>query len=135
MPGQESGRRLPATLDQTALAPTILDIAGLPRPDRMRGQSLIPRLTSNQSRKGEDLAFTQYLEIDSIFKPLNAGTIGVIDGRHQYILNLASGKGRLRSLDEAHLWDRDHSAENPALAEELCNTICSRFPGLAERRV
>jgi hypothetical protein len=135
MPGQQGSRRLPNTFDQTALAPTILDIAGLPRPARMRGPSLIPWLTSGQGSGGDDLAFTQYLETDSIFKPLNAGTVGVIDGRHQYILDLASGKGRLRSLDEAHLWDCDHSAENPALAEKLRNTIYSRFPELPHRRV
>ena len=42
MPGQQHGSRVAVTADETALAPTVLDIAGLPRPDWMSGQSLLP---------------------------------------------------------------------------------------------
>ena len=136
MPGQEQSRRIDTAIDQTALPSTILDIAGLPRPNWMRGRSLLPCLNcsdeSNRSPAGgrEGLAFTQYLAQNSVFKPLSRGTVGVIDGRHQYVLYLETGKGMLRGLSEAHIWDLDRSAENPALARSLREAIYTRFPDL-----
>ena len=134
MPGQERGSRVAVTVDQTSLAPTILEIAGVPRPDWMRGESLVPWLHRDNEGEGQGMAFTQYLERDSIFKPVSNGTVGVIDGRHQYVLNLATGKGILRSLAEAHLADLDRSAENPALAQSLREAIYARFPDLPRKR-
>jgi arylsulfatase A-like enzyme len=133
MPGQERGSRMSVTADQTALAPTILDIAGVPRPDWMRGESLVPWLNRNNEGEGQGLAFTQYLETNSIFQPVRHGTVGVIDGRHQYVLDLDTGKGILRGLAEAQSWDLDRSAENPALAQTLREAIYSRFPELPRK--
>jgi arylsulfatase A-like enzyme len=130
MPGQERGARVAITADQTSLAPTILEIAGLPRPDWMRGPSLLPWLNRDNEGEGQGIAFTQYLERNSIFKPLRHGTVGVIDGRHQYVLDLDTGKGILRGLSEAQSWDLDRSAENPALAQTLRDAIYARFPDL-----
>jgi arylsulfatase A-like enzyme len=131
--GQERGSRVAVTVDQTSIAPTILDLAGLPRAEWMRGPSLIPWLNRNGEGEGQGLAFTQYLETDSIFKPVNYGTVGVIDGRHQYVLDLGTGKGILRGLDEAQSWDLDRSAENPTLAQTLRDAIYARFPDLPRR--
>jgi hypothetical protein len=39
----------------------------------------------------------------------------------------------LRPLDEAQIWDRDHTSENPALAKELRAAIYSRFPDLLQK--
>ena len=133
MPGQERGSRVALTVDQTMLAPTVLEIAGLPRPDWMRGGSLLPWLHRDNEGEGQGLAFTQYLATDSIFKPVSNGTVGVIDGRHQYVLDLATGKGILHSLAEAHLPDLDRSAENPALAQSLRQAIYARFPDLPQK--
>lgn len=133
MPGQERGSRVSVTADQTAFAPTVLDIAGLPRPDWMRGESLLPWLDRDNEGEGQGLAFTQYLATDSIFKPLSSGTVGVIDGRHQYVLDLATGKGIFRGLSEAHMWDLDRSAENPVLAQTLREAIYARFPDLPRK--
>lgn len=133
MPGQETGSRVAFTADQTMLAPTILDIAGLPRPGWMRGESLRPWLNRDGEGEGQGLAFTQYLATNSIFKPITHGTVGVIDGRHQYVLNLDSGKGILRGLAEAQSWNLDRSAENPALAQTLREAIYARFPELPRK--
>jgi arylsulfatase A-like enzyme len=130
MPGQERGSRVAITADQTVLAPTILDIAGIPRPNWMRGESLLPWLNRTGEGEGQGLAFTEYLSNNSIFRPLNKGTVGVIDGRHQYVLDLSTGKGIFRSLAEAHVWDLDRSAENPAMVQTLREAIYSRFPDL-----
>jgi len=140
MPGQEQSRVVETTIDQTALPATILDIAGLPRADWMGGRSLLPCLNCNdKSNRGpagapEGLAFNQFLAQDSLFEPLRRGTVGVIDGQHQYVHSLATGTGMLRSLPEAHIWDRDRSTENPALAQSLREAIYSRFPDLPRKK-
>ena len=130
MPGQEHGYRVSVTADHTALAPTILDIAGLPRPSWMRGGSLVPWLTRDGEGGSEGLAFTQFLETDSIVEPLRSGTVGVVDGNHQCVLDIATGKAKLRRLAQAHLRDLDCSDENPALAQRLREVIYARFPDL-----
>jgi arylsulfatase A-like enzyme len=138
MPGQEQGYRIAHTTDQTSLAPTILDIARLPQPVWMPGQSLVPLLNGVPENYGENqgggLAFTQYLATNSLFKPLNSGTVGVIDGQHQYVLDLATGTGKLRGLAEAQICDLDRSVENPALAQTLRETIYRRFPNLPRKQ-
>jgi arylsulfatase A-like enzyme len=131
-PGQKETRRVTFTADQTALAPTILELAGQPKPKWMRGESLVKWLNRDGQGEEEGLAFTQYLEKNSVFKPLRHGTVGVIDGRsrYQYVLDLETNKGWLRPLKEAHIWNLDRSAENPSLAETLRAAIYARFPEL-----
>jgi len=135
MPGQQQSHQVNFAADQTALAPTILELAGQAKPEWMRGESLVRWLNRDgQTGEGEGLAFTQYLERNSMFKPVQHGTIGVIDGRsqHQYVLDLDTQKGSLRPLKEAHIWNLDRTAENPALAETLRGMIYSRFPALVK---
>ena len=131
-PGQQEGRKVAFTADQTALPPTILELAGLPKPDSMPGQSLVGWLQRDGQGEGEGQAFCQYLEKNSIFKPLRHGTVGVIDGRsqYQYVLNLDNQKGALRPLNEAQIWNLDRSSENPELAAALRAVIHSRFPDM-----
>jgi arylsulfatase A-like enzyme len=128
MPGQQQGRTVTFTADQTSLPPTILDLAGLPKPDWMPGQSLASWLNGNGH--GQGLAFSQFLEKNSVFKPLRHGTIGVIDGEYQYVLDLDTQKGSLRPLTQAQFWDMDRSAENPSRATALRESIYARFPEL-----
>ncbi len=127
-PGQQDGRTVAFTADQTSLAPTILELAGQPKPDWMRGESLANWLNRDGEGEGEGLAFTQYLEKNSIFKPLRHGSVGVIDGLYEYVFYLETQKGELRPLNEAQIWDLDRSAEHPARAEALHAAIHSRFP-------
>jgi arylsulfatase A-like enzyme len=129
-PGQETGRRVHVTADQTSMAPTILEAAGVPRPEWMRGESLIPWLTQDGGGKGQGWAFTQWLANNSTFKPVTNGSAGVIHEGYQYMVNFESGKALLRPLSDAHGWDADYSAENPELAQALREAICLRFPDL-----
>jgi arylsulfatase A-like enzyme len=128
MPGQQTGRTVAFTADQTALAPTILDIAGQQKPDWMHGESLAPWLIHDLPATNKGLAFTEYLERNSVFKPLHRGTVGVIDGEYQYVFYLDSQKGALRPLNEAQKWNLDVSAQNPARAEALRASLHSKFP-------
>ena len=130
IPGQQQGRRVAVPADQTSLARTILELAGQPRSNWMRGPSLVPWLNANGPVKEQGLAFTQYLAENSVFKPLRKGTFGVIDGDYEYITYLDTQKGELRPLSEAHIWNLDRSAENPARAGTLRAALHARFPDL-----
>jgi arylsulfatase A-like enzyme len=129
-PGQQDRRTVAVTADQTSLAPTILELAGQPIPDSMRGQSLAGWLNRDGQGEGEGLAFTQYFEKNSVFKPLHHGTVGIIDGQYQYVFDLDSQKGALRPLSEAQIWNLDRSVEYPERAKALRAAIHSRFPDL-----
>jgi arylsulfatase A-like enzyme len=131
-PDQQLGRTVAFTADQTALAPTILDLAGQPKPDWMPGQSLVKWLNSDSPGEGQGLAFCQYLENNSIFKPLQHGTVGVIDGQYQYVVILGNQNGVLRPLSEAQFWKINRSADHPERAEALRAAIRARFPGLVQ---
>lgn len=131
-PDQQPGRTVAFTADQTALAPTILDLAGQPKPDWMPGQSLVKWLNSDSPGEGQGLAFCQYLENNSIFRPLQHGTVGVIDGQYQYVVILGNQNGVLRPLSEAQFWKINRSADHPERAEALRAAIHARFPGLVQ---
>jgi arylsulfatase A-like enzyme len=130
MPGQDEGRQISATADQTSLAPTILEAVGLRKAEWMRGRSLIPELNGAGPATEPPSAFTQYFETDSAMKPLRKGTVGIIRDGEQYIVDLPTKKGFLRPLSEAQSKDCDHSAENPTRAAELRQAIHARFPEL-----
>jgi arylsulfatase A-like enzyme len=132
-PGQQDGRKVAYVADATTLAPTILELAGQPRPDWMRGQSLVKWLNGDGLEESQGLAFTQYLERNSVFKPLRHGTVGVIDGEYQYVVELGTQKGALRPLNEAQILDLDCSAENPERVKTLRAAIHSRFPDLIQQ--
>jgi arylsulfatase A-like enzyme len=134
-PCQQDSRTVSVTADQTSLAPTILELAGVATPESMRGPSLVKWLSGDAQGEGEGQAFCQYLEKNSVFKPLHHGTVGVIDGKssYQYVLDLDTQKGSLRPLDQAQIWNLDRSAENPALAEQLRAAIYARFPELVQK--
>jgi arylsulfatase A-like enzyme len=134
MPGQERSARVAFAADQTALAPTILQIAGLPRANWMRAPSLVPYLNPDATPAGgKGLAFTEYLETNSIFRPAHSGTAGVTDGVHQYVLNLGTGQGALRNMAEPLIWNIDRSSEEPEAARELRDNLYSRFPDLPRK--
>jgi arylsulfatase A-like enzyme len=132
-PGQQDGGMVNVIADQTSLAPTILELAGVPKPDSMRGTSLVPWLTRHGQGDGEGVAYCQYLEKNIIFKPLRHGTVGVIDGRFQYVVYLDTQKGELRPLAEAQIWDLDRSAEFPERARALRDALHARFPDLVHK--
>jgi arylsulfatase A-like enzyme len=131
-PDQQQGRTVSVTADQTSLAPTILELAGQPKPEWMRGPSLVKWLKPDSSSEDQGMAFCQYLENNSIFKPLHHGTVGVIDGQYQYVLILSSSQGVLRPLPQAQFWELNKSSEYPARAEVMRAQIFQRFPELTQ---
>ena len=125
-PNQSTSRSIAFTADQTAIAPTILELAGQPKPDWMHGSSLTTWLNNHAQGEGEGQAFSQFLEKNSVFMPARHGNVGLIDGQsgYQYVLNIDTQTGLLRPINEAQFWNLDRSADNPALAKQLRAMIC-----------
>jgi arylsulfatase A-like enzyme len=132
-PGQQQGRSVSFTADQTALAPTILELAGVSQPASMRGPSLVKYLNSNANGEGEGVAFCQHLQDNSIFKPLRHATVGVIDGEYQYVVYLPTNEAALRPLDQAQFWNLDRSFQDPKRAQAMRSAIYARFPELQQK--
>jgi arylsulfatase A-like enzyme len=132
LPGQMVQRQIVAAVDQTSLAPTILEIAGVERPDWMEGQSLLAR-TAGTASVQPGHAFTQFFAANSSFEPLTRGTVGVIDGRYQFVFDLQSNAGKLFDLAEAHEQKVDRSLAEPAVAAQLREQIRRRFPQIFGR--
>lgn len=132
-PGQQESQAIAVTADQTSLAPTILEIAGQLKPDWMSGQSLVRWLKSSDDGKDQGRAFCQYLETSSAFRPVRRGTVGVIEGNFQYLVDISTQKGSLRPLAEAHVWNLDRSLEYPHRATTLRAVLAARFPELVRK--
>ena len=131
-PGQTNGRTVSAVADQTALAPTILELAGQKIPDWMRGRSLAAFLKNEELEDKKTLAFSQYLERNSTFKPVRKGSVGVIDGEYQYVVYLDSQRGELRPLSKAEYWNVDRSDTYPEEVKRLRAALQAQFPGLIQ---
>jgi arylsulfatase A-like enzyme len=131
-PGQAQSRTITMVVDQTSLAPTILDLAGIAIPDSMKGPSLAKLLDGSVQEQSGGVAFCQFLEKNSAFKPLRHGSIGVIDREFQYVCYLDTQKGELRPLNEAQNWNLDRSAEYPERAKALREVLKARFPDLVQ---
>jgi arylsulfatase A-like enzyme len=129
LPGQTQGHQIATIADQTSLAPTILEIAEINKPAWMDGQSLGGMMREKDGSQ-TSLAFTQYFETNSAFKPITSGTVGVVDGQHQYVFNLETKTGALYNLDDAQEQKTDLSLIDPKSAADLHDDIKKRFPGL-----
>lgn len=129
LPGQTQGQEITTIADQTSLAPTILEIAEIAKPAWMDGHSLGGVMRGEGSPQSPR-AFTQYFEPNSAFKPITRGTVGVLDGHHQYVFNLETKTGALYDLDDAQEQKTDLSLIEPKSAADLHDDIKRRFPGL-----
>jgi arylsulfatase A-like enzyme len=127
LPGQTQRYDIGTVADQTALSPTLLDIAGLAAPDWMEGRALSFAVDPTAAR-GE--AFTQYLSPNHAFGAIRHGTVGVIDGQQQYIFDLERRTGSLFDLAEAHEQRADLAQAQPQIAAALQADIRARFPNL-----
>jgi arylsulfatase A-like enzyme len=128
LPGQTAEQRIDIVSDHTALPPTILEIAGVARPQWMDGGPSLCGSMRGETGVGTPLAFTEYFEANSAFKPIEHGTVGVIDGVHQYVLDLDTKAGALYALDDAQDQATDLAAQQPALAAAMRAHIARQFP-------
>ncbi len=119
------------------VVPTILDIAGIERPETMQGESLMPLI-----RDGE-AAFREYALSETPFTDMKA----VTRGKWKYIYSLGtktlapverinqSRGARLYNLDEDPGELRDVSSENPEIARDLHSLLLRLLPEAERTRL
>src|SRR5581483_6399105 len=107
-----------------------LELACVPRPDWMDGRSLMPLIRGSGEGTPGRFAFTEFFTANSVFKPVRHGTLGVIDGQHQYVFDLDTHRGALFSLADADRQRYDLAAGQPLVAARLRAALQRRFPDI-----
>ena len=116
----EAGIRSPALVELTDIAPTLLDVCGLPVPGYMTGRSLLPILSGRQPpEQHRDFVRSEY--VDAL--DLSDGTVATMyfDGRYKLVCYHNHALGELYDLEAdpqelVDLWDE---AAYQALKVEL----------------
>ena len=130
-----SDLRSGALVELTDIAPTLLDIIGLPAPAYMVGSSLLPILTgARRPAKHRDYVRCEY--IDALDLPDHSRATMFFDGRYKIVRYHNHGIGELYDLAEdphefRNLWDLDSAA---ALRADMTQrafdaTISTLYPG------
>jgi len=130
LPGRfEEGLRSQALVELTDLAPTLLELAGLPVPDRMQGRSLLPILEGKASpdRHREFVRSEYYRTLAGV---QSWGTMVRTERFKQVLYHGHDGLGELFDLENDpdefdNLWN------DPRLAEERHKLMVMNFDSLA----
>ncbi len=153
IPGFKAGSRVPSIHSLGQLAPTILDLLGIPRPTSFDIGSMIPDLTrTGKGQPGDEhaggsktlsagntlpqfpdkhvMACTLHKGIQTRFNELNDRAIkrmvSIQDLEYKYILDMATGNGVLYDLRTDPSEKVDVSVGQPELAER-CKAICMEY--------
>ena len=130
--------RSDALVELRDIAPTLLELAGLPLPDYMNGQSLLPILTGRRSpEKHRDYVRCEYMDALDL---AHAAATMYYDGRYKIVVYHSHDLGELYDLlddpDEFNdLWDSAaHQGIKLDLLERSFNaTVNSMYLGLPRR--
>ncbi len=120
-----AGLRADALVELVDLAPTLLDLAGLPAPGRMQGRSLLPILTGRADpARHRDVVRCEYH--DAVNLPGASRATMLFDGRHKLAVYHGHPAGELYDLaDDPHefrnLW------EDPGSADRKCALLKRAF--------
>jgi arylsulfatase A-like enzyme len=130
LPGQHTGSRVRDLATEHAdLFPTILDCLDLSVPARLEGRSLRPAMDGRGLQPRP--VFAMNFEENSIFGPLEKGTVALVNGRYKYVRHL----GRVSYPDMPKLEDEfydvikdptesnDLAATSPEIAASMRNAI------------
>jgi arylsulfatase A-like enzyme len=135
-----AGRRSPALVELTDLAPTLLDAAGVERHPGMQGRSLWPSLASTAPfvAHRSDVYCEYYNARSSHRDPLAFATM-VRDDRHKLVVVHGRGEGELYDLrddpsESRNLWDDPAQlGVKAAMLERLCDRMAETVDPLPVR--
>lgn len=123
MPGAKEGKVIDLPVEQTDIAPTILELAGIPAPEWMEGRSLLPLLEggSLESRPVYSMQLIQNPVRDN--HPITKGTIAVRDGDYKLIYYLDDDRSLLFNIRSDPGETLDLYKEDPETAQRLKKLI------------
>jgi len=122
LPGERLSGPIDVPVEQIDVAPTILELAGLPIPDWMEGRSLVPFFELNQGISHP--VYSMQLDKNrSIGEPITKATIAVWEGDYKLIYYTKDSKTMLFNLRSDSKENHDISDENPKIVQRLLNLI------------
>ncbi len=125
LPGQKQGRRISVPAEQVDLLPTIVELVGGQIPAWSEGTSLIPAL-QNKPLPQRPL-FSMNLETNSVFQPIQQGTVAVIDGDWKFIERLETGKSSLYDYRTDPFEKDDVLGSQPVIAAQMRDLLASKL--------
>ncbi len=118
-----SGRRVRRQVRLIDVAPTILDLVGLPIPDPMEGVSLAANVVDAEGGPVEDLeAFSQ---VGRNGAARDRDLIAVTTSEFKYILDFEGGAEELYELRVDPAETRNLAAQNPTLLKDFKDKVLS----------
>lgn len=88
-PDQSQGYRIDALAEEVDLAPTILDLIGIPIPSWMEGESLLPYMRGNSPPTNKP-KFSMQLEGNSKGHPIQSGFVAVYYGDYKMVKRIGT---------------------------------------------
>jgi arylsulfatase A-like enzyme len=125
LPGKAAaGHRISGLAGHIDLMPTILDLAGAPVPSWCEGGSLLPIWRGGGGQQ-QRRRFAEMID-SPLRRPITSGGIAVLEGDDKFVLNIASGAGRLYDLATDPFEEHDLSRARPERAQVLRNAALAR---------
>jgi arylsulfatase A-like enzyme len=131
-PGCARGIEIERDADGTDIAPTILDLAGIPPPAWMEGRSLAPMLTGKPG--GSAPAFALYLAESSVFRRPRRATVAATFEGFKLTWYLPENRRELFDITRDPDETRNVIDRYPDAARSMAAMIMARFPELFPER-
>ena len=122
--GHVPGARVDRIAANIDVAPTLLDLAGIPTPDRMQGRSLLPLLTDPDAPHRDALLYTYFFEPPYPTPTLRA----IVTPRHKYV----EYAGRGPELFDVEADPRERTNLAGGAARSVERALAAQLAGLAE---
>lgn len=123
-----SGTQNDALVELLDLTATLLDLAGVPSPDYVQGQSLLPILRGETTKGHRDYVRSEYFDaLDPHFTG-GTGTFATMHRtkRHKLVVYHGKGVGELFDL-EKDPWEHENLWDDPACSELKSRLIAESF--------
>jgi arylsulfatase A-like enzyme len=118
MPGQKEGLRVDTPVEMIDIAPTILDIAGIPVPDWVEGVSLLPVINGIE-RASAPVFSMQFINNRAEGEPISKGTIAVRSGNYKLVDYLEESRLMLYDVERDPHETVNLITKKPAVANSL----------------
>jgi arylsulfatase A-like enzyme len=122
LPGKRDSVEVDALIDQIDIAPTILELAGIPDPEWMEGRSMVP-LFERKHFEPRPVYSMQLIRNRAFGNPLEKGTIAVWEENYKLIHYLENKKSLLFDLRDDPYETNDISREKAETVQKLMTLI------------
>ncbi len=131
MPDNKKNKAVNELVEQINLTPTILEFAGIPVPEWMEGQSLLP-LIEGLPWQPQNVFSMQFMK-NKAFEAISKGSIAVWDGDYKLIYYMEDNKVQLFNLKSDPDESVDVSDNKPEVTQRLKKLIQDNLANANER--